>query len=215
MISPNVIGTGSAGNAVQINRILVDCGIPYKLIQPIQRDLSLVLLTHQHGDHFRQSTVRRLAEERPTLRWAMCDWMLPFAKDINPRQIDILQPETVYNYGKFTVCPVPLVHDVPNCGYRIQFESGEKVFYATDTGTLDGISAKEYDLYLIESNHDVEELEQRAKEKMERGEFCYEVRAAANHLSRQQADSWLAENVGPFSQIVYLHQHKEVEHESL
>ena len=211
MISHSVIGTGSSGNAVVVNRsILVDCGVPYKLLEPIQRDLSIVLLTHQHGDHFRQSAVCRLAEERPTLRWAMGEWMLPLVRScLSPRQIDILQPETIYNYGVFTVCPVPLLHDVLNFGYRMHFKSGEKAFYATDTGTLDGVKAEGYDLYMVESNHDTEELEQRAKEKMERGEFSYEYRAAQNHLSRQQVDAWLAENVGPFSQIVYLHQHKE------
>lgn len=211
MTSPNVIGTGSSGNAVQIGKsILVDCGVSCKLLQPVKADLSLVLLTHQHGDHFNPRAVRKLAADRPGLRWAMCDWMLPLAQgNINPRQIDVLVPGVVYGYGKITVCPVLLTHDVPNCGYRITLESGERIFYATDTGTLDGIKAEGYDLYMIESNHDREELERRAKEKMERGEFSYEYRAAQNHLSRQQADDWLSANVGPFSKVMYLHQHKE------
>ena len=43
----NVIATGSTGNAVVINdSILIDCGVPYKALEPVKKDLKLVLLTH-------------------------------------------------------------------------------------------------------------------------------------------------------------------------
>ena len=35
----------------------------------------------------------------------------------------------------------------------------------TDTKTVEGISAKNYDLYLIEGNYEQEELEKRIEEK--------------------------------------------------
>ena len=41
-----------------------------------------------------------------------------------------------------------------NVGYRVLFDN-YKVFYATDTRTLDGISARNYDLYLVEGNYDL------------------------------------------------------------
>lgn len=45
-----ILGSGSSGNAVIINKsIMVDCGLPYKRIQPYAKDLKLVLLTHVHG----------------------------------------------------------------------------------------------------------------------------------------------------------------------
>lgn len=113
----------------------------------------------------------------------------------------------IYN-GLAIVRPEPLVHDVPNCGWHIS-SSKENLFYATDTATLDGIEAKDYDLYMIEANHTREELEARARAKMEKGEFSYEVRAAANHLSQEQALDWLYQQIGPHSQYVFLHQHSE------
>ena len=40
--------------------------------------------------------------------------------------------------------PIKLYHDVPNCGYRI-FINDKKIIYMTDTKTLEGITAKNYD----------------------------------------------------------------------
>ncbi|WP_298021131.1 hypothetical protein [uncultured Dysosmobacter sp.] len=46
----NIIATGSKGNAIQLDhRLLLDCGVPFKVLQPIFMELNLVLLTHRHG----------------------------------------------------------------------------------------------------------------------------------------------------------------------
>lgn len=110
--------------------------------------------------------------------------------------------------GLCIVDPVPLVHDVPNCGWTIN-HGHEFVFYATDTGTLDGVSAPGYDLYLIEGNHKQAELETRLAEKEAAGVYAYERRAAVAHLSEEQAFAWLAENAGPNSKYIFLHKHAE------
>lgn len=212
----DVIATGSTGNAVVINgTIMIDCGVPLKALEAVKKDLKLVLLTHAHGDHFKPRTVRALHKERPTLRWGCCDWMVgPLLEaGVDKRVIDVYRFDENYSYvmhmgAPVYVGPFPLVHDVPNCGYKI-YDSGKFLFYATDTATLDGIEAPGYDLYMIEANHTREELEARARAKMEKGEFVYEVRAAANHLSQEQALDWLYQQMGPNSQYVFLHQHKE------
>ncbi len=64
----DVISTGSKGNAVIIDNILIDCGVPFNKLTQAYKKLQLVLLTHKHSDHFRPSTIKRLAAERPTLR---------------------------------------------------------------------------------------------------------------------------------------------------
>ena len=211
----NVIATGSNGNAVVINDcIMIDCGVPLKALQEVKKQLKLVLLTHVHSDHFNPSTVRALHRERPALRWGCCEWMVgPLLEaGVDKRVIDVMQFDDTMCYWRLcAVQPVQLVHDVPNSGWRIRLFYGkcdEWLFYATDTGTLDGIEAKDYDYYLIEANHKRDELEARAKDKLARGEFCYEVRAAANHLSEEQALEWLYEQMGPNSKYMFLHQHK-------
>lgn len=45
-----IVQTGSDGNAVIINdNILIDCGVPFKKLEPYAKQLRLVLLTHVHG----------------------------------------------------------------------------------------------------------------------------------------------------------------------
>jgi len=207
----NIISTGSKGNAVVISDfILIDCGVSYKLLEPYIKQLKLVLLTHEHGDHFVPSTVRRLHKERPVLRFGCCEWMVPHLLEIGvaKRSIDVLTPRSCSDYGACTIIPEPLTHNVPNCGYHI-YTNGERLFYATDTGTLDGIRAKGYDLYLVEANHTKADIVARAAEKMARGEYAYEFRAAENHLSQEQTEDWLYQNMGPRSLYAFLHSHEE------
>jgi len=215
----DILATGSSGNAVIINgEILIDIGVPYKTLEQSGyiKALKLVLLTHEHGDHFNPSTVRRLHQERPRLRFGCCEWMVgPLLEaGVNKLMIDVYRFEHTYRYGefhrygKFQVSSEPTPHDVQNCCYHIN-AYGDLLFYATDTSTLDGIEAKDYDLYLIEANHTRAEIEARIAEKQARGEFSYEARAVRNHLSREQAEEWLARNAGPNSRYVFLHQHKE------
>lgn len=206
-----VIGTGSTGNAVLLNnRILVDCGVPYRDIAPHTRQIQLVLLTHCHGDHFNPATVRRLAAERPSLRFAGGAWLLQEMVDarISKRNIDVLECGKMYNYGIASIIPVRLNHNVPNCGYKIHFAGG-KVFYATDTNDLNGIFAKDYDLYLVEANYEDEEIRSRIKQKEIDGEFAYEKNVLHNHLSKEKCDAWIYANAGCTSEYVYLHQHRD------
>lgn len=209
----NIISTGSKGNAVVINgRILIDCGVPFKALEPVNKDLRLVLLTHIHSDHFNPRTARALSKERPALRWGCCEWMVKPLLDagVDKRQIDVLDPAipAFEMYGNLcSIRPVMLTHNVPNCGYHI-LSNGERLFYATDTGTLDGIEARCYDLYMVEANHTRADLEARMEAKRAAGEFSYEWAAAQNHLSKEQAEEWLYQQMGPNSRYVFLHQHQ-------
>ena len=211
----NVIATGSAGNAVILEGVvLIDCGIPWKALEPYAKDLRLVLLTHEHGDHFKPATLRRLAQTRPSLRFGCCEWLVQplLGAGVPARNIDVYAPGESYAYGNALVLtPFPLVHDVENCGYKLTI-GDEEALYATDTGTMEGVEARDFDLYMIEANHTEDEIQERIQRKLEAGEFVYEYRAAAGHLSREKADAWLAENATPGkSMVVYLHGHKEKE----
>lgn len=210
-IQYEIIGTGSTGNAVLVNRsILIDCGVPFKSIAPYVRQIKLVLLTHIHGDHFNPATIRRLAAERPTLRFAGGKWMVkPLADNgVALRNIDALDCGMMYDYGIGSIIPVGLNHNVPNCGYKLLFNAG-KVFYATDTNDLNGISAKGYDLYMVEADYEDEEIHQRIKEKEENGEYAYEYGVLHNHLSKEKCDAWIYANAGDTSEYIYMHQHQD------
>lgn len=210
----DIISTGSKGNAVVIDdNILIDCGISYGRLKKVVGNLKLVLLTHIHSDHFQPSTVRLLANNRPLLRFVCGVWLVEslLKAGVSISQVDIVDIGKIYQYQladlKVVVSPVKLYHDVPNCGYRIYYGS-EKLFYATDTSMLDGITAKGYDLYMVEANYEESELEERINAKKENGEYAYEYTVPYRHLSKQQADNFLYANMKSNSRYVYLHPHE-------
>ena len=206
-----IISSCSTGNATIIKDIiLIDCGVTFKKLEESYKKLKIVLLTHLHADHFKKETIKKLTEERPTLRFACCEWLLkPLLEcGVKRKNIDVLQIGTRYDYKIFKIIPIKLYHDVPQCGYRVIFDD-YKIIYATDTSTLEGIQAKNYDLYLIEANYEEEEIEERIKQKQEESKYVYEYRVKNTHLSKEQASEFLLENMGEKSEYVFMHEHIE------
>jgi len=207
-----IIQTGSKGNAVLLDgEILIDCGVAFNRIEPLYTKISIVLLTHIHGDHFNGGTIAKLARMRPMLRIFAAPWLIrPLLEaGVKPEQIVKVPPGFMAVFGKWSFRPIAIQHDVPNVGWLIiNNESQQRAFYATDTGSLDDLAMVGLDLYMIEANHEEAEIFRRIQEKIAAGQFCYEARAVNNHLSAEQAERWLTRNATPgVSQVVYLHQH--------
>ena len=199
-----VINSGSEGNAVIYNNaIMVDCGVSLKALSEVKRSLKIVLLTHKHSDHLKIRTLQRLQAERPTLRVACGDFLLEELPCI--KNIDVLQVGKIYDYGAFKVSPVKLYHDVPNFGWRIFLNSGQKIFHATDTAHLEGISAKGYDLYAIEHNYCEEYIQQAIEEAQANGEYTHAYGNINTHLSIQQARAFIEANRKESSEVLELH----------
>ena len=201
-----IINSDSSGNATIINDvILIDCGVSYKSLKNYIENLKIVLLTHIHHDHFNKSTIKRIATNRPTLRFGCCAWLVQELVNcgVDKRNIDVYEFNRKYDYKLFSLMPVKLYHDVSQCGYRL-FMNNKKLIYTTDTKTLDGITAKDYDVYLIEGNYEnEEELHNRAYN------YEYEFRVRNTHLSKEYATNWLLENMSDNSIYEFMHQHKE------
>ena len=199
-----VISSGSEGNAVIYNNaIMVDCGVSLKALEAVKRSLKIVLLTHKHSDHLKIRTLQRLQAERPTLRVACGDFLLEELPCI--KNIDVLQVGKIYDYGAFKVSPVKLYHDVPNFGWRIFLPNGQKIFHATDTVHLEGITAKGYDLYAIEHNYCEEYIQQAIEEARARGEYTHAYGNINTHLSIQQARAFIEANRKESSEVLELH----------
>ena len=147
-----------------------------------------------------------LAEERPKLRFGCCEWLVQELLDlgISKKRIDVYKIGEKYTYtDNLSVQPVKLYHDVPQCGYRV-FIDCYKCIYCTDTNTLDGIKAENYDFYFIEGNYENEqELHERAYNDV------YESRVKLTHLSKDYATDWLLDNMGTNSVYVWMHEHKD------
>lgn len=201
----NVISSSSNGNAIIYGSIaLVDVGVSFRSIKPYLDNIKIIFLTHRHSDHIKIRTLRTICKLRPSIHIACGRWMLELLKGIN-NPIDVLDIGQWYSYGLFNVAMGKLYHDVPNAFYRFDFD-GYKIFHATDTAHLKGITAKEYDLYALEHNYCEQKAKQIIEEAALKGEFTHVANSVNSHLSVQQAHDWLLNNMKEGSKVVRLHE---------
>lgn len=201
-----IISSGSDGNAVIYqDKVMVDCGVSFRSLAGHYLRLRVVLLTHEHGDHFNSTTIRKLGINNPNVIFAAPEYLISKLKTV-VRQSQIMQVEVgqVYKIEDITISPIHLYHNVPNVGYRIMI-NGKKILHATDTHTLEGISAKQYDLYALEYNWDETTIQEFINEKKKQGIFAYEEDAIKNHLSFQKSLAFYEANKGENSEMVKLH----------
>jgi ribonuclease BN (tRNA processing enzyme) len=202
----NIIQSGSDGNSViYFDTIMLDCGVPFAAIKPHLDKISLVLLTHVHGDHFNIGTIKRMAFERPSLRFGCGEFLVEHLHGV--RNVDVYQAGKLYDYRQFKVSPVILYHDCKSFGYRI-FKGDKKIFHATDTCHLDGITAKGYSLYALEANYDEDTVWDIIREKESRGEYAHQRGSINSHLSQQQAQDFVLKNAVGDYEFIMLHQSK-------
>ena len=213
-----IIATGSKGNAVLLDgAYLIDCGVPMGKLQKYLRKLRIVFLTHIHSDHFNPSTIRKLHEQRPGLRFVCCrNLLVPLCADakVSPDNVTVLEPEqaAVFRHepgGDLQVQPFDLIHNVPNVGWIFRRDNGSAL-YATDTQYIP-IDAPGLDLYMVECNYKGDDLERRKERKIATGGFIYEDKVAVSHMSFETVMGWLSKNATPHSKVVFLHQHIEKE----
>lgn len=206
-----IINSGSDGNCIILNNeIMLDIGVSFRKIEPYYKDIKIVFISHIHRDHFNKRTIKTLASKRPAVRFCVGQYLVQDLLEcgVNKNNIDILKIGTRLNYGRFSFQPLKLYHDVDNFGCRINVET-KKAIYITDTKHVDGIIAKNYDLYLIEANYGEDEIRERIRQKEEQGGFINEYRTMETHLSVEQATEFLLQNMGDNSEYQFIHQHKD------
>lgn len=209
MLDYLIIGSGSKGNAILVQtKILLDCGVSYSKLARYLKYLKIIFIGHQHKDHLLPSTIQRIAYNYPNIKFvtSSSDVVIKLTQSRVPKKnIFYLEPKKWYSLGVMKVKTEPLTHDVENYGLKWEYE-GKKGFYATDTSNLDNIEAKGYNLYLIESNYNEELLKKHIEECEDENMLYYLNRVPYTHLSYEQANSFLIENMGDNSQFEYIHQ---------
>ncbi len=199
----NVIGSNSKGNAVIYDeRFMVDCGVSFRQLKPYIEKLEFVFLTHRHNDHFNIKTITSL--NSIGIKFVCCEWLQESLNRLGVQPI-VIDLNKWYDFEIIKASAFKLYHDVENCGWRLSI-GNEKVFHATDTGTLEGIKAKGYQVYALEFNYDEETLNQMVKEQIENGEFAHGLRSVETHLSIQQAEQFISENATENYEVIKLHQ---------
>lgn len=196
----NIISSGSKGNCVIINDIMVDCGVGFKEIKEFLYDIKYLLITHTHSDHLNKVTLQQILKKFPTIQ-VIGNYEVHeafFTHKIANAGFDIITEN--YTFHPF-LCP----HDVLCYGYTWSF-SGQDIIYATDASTLEYAPDKKYDYFFLESNHDEAKLEAARDEH--RGSYNPFL-SGKRHLSTQACKAfYYIHRNSAASELIELHQSK-------
>lgn len=200
MLNYTVIKSGSSGNCVLIDDVMVDCGVAYNIIEEYLYDVEYLLITHIHSDHLKPSTLAKIKKKFPNIEViSNYDVYQSFGVDTI---INLKNPVETDDYDFYAFeCD----HDVITYGYYWESESGERIFYATDTNNLDGVpDGLEFDYFFIESNHDKFKLEATRYQSFK---GCYHpYYSGIRHLSTQKAkEFYLLRRATREAELIELH----------
>ena len=162
------LASGSKGNSSIIisddTKLIVDLGISnLRLKKALEKlnytidDFNGILITHCHNDHIKglATTVKK----NNILVYAPRDMVYELSEFIDTDKIVIMDES--FKIGDINITYFNTSHDA-DCSVGYVFESSDKsIAYITDTGYINRRNYKKIegkDLYLIESNHDVEML---------------------------------------------------------
>jgi phosphoribosyl 1,2-cyclic phosphodiesterase len=175
-----VLGSGSRGNSTVVcheggSGLLIDIGLGPRVLDQRLRSvgsdwsrISAVALTHTHGDHIDSSTLQTLVKHGIALycHESHRDILDP---DAGFQELDRL--DLVRHYDDrpflspcgFRVEPIPVRHDGPTFGFRVECVNKRRtraaaVGYLADTGSWSesmADSLADVDILSVEFNHDV------------------------------------------------------------
>jgi len=207
MSNYDIIGSSSAGNSiVYFEKIMVDVGLSFNKLKDRLDKLDVILLTHRHGDHFNKTAIKMIGKQYPNILMCVPEGLKDeFDKlEYQGRKFDTIVGVKYKFSPTLTIESFGLFHDVPNVGYKITYNN-YKVIHATDSGSINHITAKGFDLYAIEHNYDEEMLDYEIKLKIQDEVFSHEIRSRETHLSFQQAYEWISSQRKEASEVIMLH----------
>ena len=181
-----ILKTGSKGNCVVIEDIMIDCGIPFSKMKEVLYDLKHLLLTHIHSDHIVPATLKRIKSLFPKIT------ILGNYEVAQKYGVDIIVNHTFpVETQDYTFLPVKGIHDVVVTGYEFEVK-GQQVCYMTDSNTYSHFEGTEFDYFFIEANYDAKKLEEVAKIFKRKG---YDpIASAQRHASLQAAKGFYYSN---------------------
>ena len=203
-----IINSSSKGNAIVVEDILLlDIGVSYLKIKNYLKNIKLIFISHCHKDHLNPQAIKQIAYNYPNIKYVTGSEIVVkklVGLEINKKNIYLLNICTWYDLGGIRVKLEPLTHDTPNYALKCKYK-GKKMIYIVDTSNVDNIKAKGYDLYLIENNYREDILEKHIQECEDTNKLYYLDRVPRTHLSSEQANSFLIENMEQNSKYEYIH----------
>ena len=207
------LGSGSRGNATLVEAdgvcLLVDCG--FSLAKTLDAlavlgkdgdDLTGVLVTHEHGDHFQG--VKPLAREFD-LPVFMTAGTARVTSAHSIERLEIVTGDSAWQMGPLEILPVPVPHDAREPVQFIMQERGTRLGVLTDIGHISNHVRTQYgncDVLFVEANHD--------RDLLWRGPYPARVKeriaSTLGHLSNAQTSAFLEGlSQGPLRQLVVGH----------
>lgn len=215
MMRFSVLASGSTGNAVYVENdehsFLIDVGLSGKkmeqLFANIDRDmknLSGILVTHEHSDHIKGLGVIARKYNIPIFAnaktWAAMDGLVGTIPTDLRFHFDM---ETVKTFGGLDIQSFAVSHDAADPMFYTFNENGRKLVVITDTGYVSD-RMKGYiaaaDAYVFESNHDVSMLQM--------GKYPWSIKrrilSDVGHVSNEDAAVAMADVVAEKPTQIYL-----------
>ncbi len=163
---------------------MIDCGVAYKRVEPYLSCVKTLLITHNHSDHVKPSTLSRIKKEWPGIT-TFGNWEV--AQSFNNVDYICNAGFPVFTQDNICIEPFECKHNTTCTGYTWEDPELGRTIYATDTQTFDNAPDGLYDTFLIESNHDETKL-RLAKHS---GKYGYNAYAGGmRHASTQQAKAF-------------------------
>lgn len=203
----SVLSSGSKGNTTYIEtdnaKILIDLGNTTKYVKEkledigvLPEELDAIIITHTHVDHVKGLKVFEKKYNVPI-----------YITDIMLKELDYIDNycflEDEFDIKDIHINAIKTSHDIEDSRGYVITNNGKSIVYITDTGY---INKKYFDLlsnrnlYIMESNHDVEMLSN--------GKYPFQLRqrilSDKGHLSNYDSAKYLSSFIGDNTKYILL-----------
>ena len=203
-----VLSSGSKGNTTYVEagdtKILIDCGNSCKYVTNKLKnmgidanELTAILLTHTHIDHIKGLKVFLKKKSIPVyVTKGMLD-ELDFLDDY------VVISDSCFSINDIMVNVIRTSHDAPDSVGYVLSSNDRSLVYVTDTGYINNKYfdlLSNHDMYIFESNHDVEMLNNSS--------YPFRVRQRIfgdkGHLSNYDSSRYLSSFIGNKTKCIVL-----------
>lgn len=205
-----VLASGSKGNSTYIetnnHKILIDLGKNRKyIVDKLKeigvdaKDIDIVLISHLHNDHI--SALDTFLKKYNPIICMPQKMFLELESIENYQHMKIYEEELIFDDLKIT--GIKSSHDATESRNFVIEEEGKKIVLITDTGYIRHKyfnKIKNSNLYLMESNHDIEMLTHGPYPEWLKRRVLSDV----GHLSNRSAGFYLAKLIGEDTKKVIL-----------
>lgn len=210
MMKVVVLASGSEGNATYIEtekgKIILDLGKNAKYIKEKLESINVnpsaidaIIISHTHKDH--TSALKTFTNRYKTPVYVSKE-MIQDLEDLKDYENLILFEDDIY-LNDIKIQSIKSSHDAPDARNFIIESHHESVVYVTDTGYINRKYfnlLKDREIYLFESNHDIEMLMNGPYPKW----LKTRVVGSYGHLSNKDSSFYLTKLVGPHTKKIIL-----------